>query len=79
MFASENTIMKLSLTTRETQVLELISYGFTDKEIGSKLFLSHYTVTDHRYSLLKKLKGKNAASMIRRAFETGALNVDSPF
>lgn len=68
--------MNCSLTKRESEVLELISLGFTDKEIGTKLFLSHYTVTDHRYSLFRKLDGRNAASVIRRAFETGILMVE---
>ena len=67
--------MNLSLTARETEVLELISYGYTDKEIGAKLFLSHYTVTDHRYSLCRKLNGRNAASLIRQAYEHGVLMV----
>ena len=67
--------MNLPLTPRESEVLELISFGFTDKEIGNKLFLSHYTVTDHRYNLFKKLNGRNAASLVRRAFETGALSL----
>ena len=67
--------VKHLLTHREMQVLELISEGFTDKEIGVKLYLSHYTVTDHRYKLQTKLKCKNAANMIRCAFEKGVLRV----
>ena len=71
--------MNYNSTKRESEVLELISLGYTDKEIGSKLFLSHYTVTDHRYSVLRKLNGKNAAGMVRRAFEAGLLMIENKY
>jgi len=59
------------LSNREKEVLHLIAYEYTAKEIANKLFISAYTVNDHRKSLLNKLEVKNTAGMIRVAFERG--------
>ena len=63
------------LTSREIEVLEYISHGFTDKEIADLLFLSLHTIRDHRYNLKEKLDGRNAANMIRKAWELGYLKM----
>ena len=47
------------LSRREMEVLELLSQGLTDKEIGEKLFLSVVTVKTHTRHLYKKLNVKN--------------------
>ncbi|MCX6150292.1 MAG: response regulator transcription factor [Ignavibacteriales bacterium] len=43
------------MTKRERQVIELISDGFTNKEIAHKLHLSTYTVKSHVHNILEKL------------------------
>ena len=43
------------MTKRERQVIELISDGFTNKEIAQKLHLSPYTVKSHVHNILEKL------------------------
>lgn len=65
------------LTPREKEILELISYGWTINEIADKLFLSVHTIVSHRKHLLSKLDAKNAASLIRLGFESGALTFSS--
>jgi DNA-binding NarL/FixJ family response regulator len=57
------------LTTREKEVLTLISEGLTNNEIAEKLFISPLTVDSHRKNLLAKLGVKNTASMIKVAVE----------
>lgn len=47
------------LTERELSVLELISVGTSNKEIGQKLFLSEITVRHIVSSILQKLHVKN--------------------
>lgn len=43
------------LTVREQQVLQLIGYGRTNREIGESLFISERTVAVHVSSILRKL------------------------
>jgi two-component system NarL family response regulator len=48
-------IGSIHLTKRELQVIELISDGFTNKEIAEELRLSTYTVKSHVHNILEKL------------------------
>jgi DNA-binding NarL/FixJ family response regulator len=57
------------LTSREFQVLKLVSEGLSDKEIGDKLFLSKRTIDNYRASLLTKLGAKNTGHLIALAYE----------
>lgn len=59
------------LTDRETEILRLIAEGFSNKEIGSKLFISHRTVDTHRTNLMKKLDVNNIAGLISYAIRNG--------
>jgi two-component system response regulator NreC len=59
------------LTDRETEILKLIAEGFSNKEIGSKLFISHRTVDTHRTNLMKKLDVSNIAGLISYAIRNG--------
>jgi DNA-binding NarL/FixJ family response regulator len=56
---------QVSLTNREKEILEYISKEFTNKEIASKLFISHRTVDTHRRNLLIKLDVRNTAGLVR--------------
>ena len=67
--------MKQELTTREIEVLNMISYEYSSHEIASKLYVSPHTVQSHRKNLLLKLDAKNTAGMIRKGFELGYLTV----
>jgi DNA-binding NarL/FixJ family response regulator len=48
-------IDSVRMTKRERQVIELISEGYTNKEIAQKLHLSTYTVKSHVHNILEKL------------------------
>lgn len=50
----EQIMLKIGLTEREMEVLELIGEGFTNLQIADKLFLSKRTVEGHRQNLLEK-------------------------
>jgi len=69
--AHNKTITKsgLKLTVREIEILKLIAEGFTNKEIGEQLFISHRTVDTHRTSLMKKLNINNVAGLISFAIK----------
>ena len=68
--------MQIELSPRESEILELIILEYTTAEIAEKLFVSHETVKSHRQNLLHKLKARNAAGLVRRAFEYGIVSSD---
>ena len=70
--------MKTSLLSRrEQQVLYLIAYECNTDQIARELFISPHTVVSHRKSLLAKMKAKNTAGLIRRAYEQSILSLHS--
>ena len=64
-----------TITSREKEVLNLLSYEYSTKEIAKKLFISNYTVNTHRKNLMTKMRVKNTAGLIRKGFEHGILNI----
>lgn len=64
------------LSRRETEVLKFIADGFTNQEIGNKLFISPLTVDSHRKNLLMKLNARNTASLIKLAICKGLIGQD---
>lgn len=61
------------LTSREKEILNLISKEYTTDEMAEKLFVSIKTVESHRSNLMQKLGVKNSAGLVRVAFEKGLL------
>lgn len=59
------------LTAREIEVLGALAEGFSNKEIGDKLFISARTVDTHRSNLMKKLEVHNVAGLVRLAIAAG--------
>lgn len=51
------------LTAQETAIAELAASGLTNKEIGSRLFLSPRTVSGHLYSIFPKLGIRSRAGL----------------
>jgi DNA-binding NarL/FixJ family response regulator len=62
-----------TLTEREMDVINLIKQGSSSKDISLKLDISIKTVEVHRHNILKKLKLKNAASLIHFMNTSSAL------
>ncbi len=65
------------LTEREKQVLELLATGFSNREIGERLYLSEKTVKHYMTNILQKLQVHNrveAALMAQRAGVGGEKN-----
>ena len=52
------------LTERELEVLQLICQGFSNQEIGEKLFISKRTVDKHRSNILDKTGTRNTAGLV---------------
>jgi DNA-binding NarL/FixJ family response regulator len=60
-----------TLTTREKEILKLIAEGKASKEIADLLFISIYTVNNHRANIMKKLKRKKTADLVKYAIQEG--------
>ena len=61
--------MSNNISDREKEVLQLIAHEYSTREIADKLYISQHTALSHRKNLLHKLRVKNTAGLIRRAFE----------
>lgn len=59
------TIGLFALTPREQQVLDLVSRGFSNKEIGIELKISPRTAEVHRARGMEKLGARNTAELVR--------------
>lgn len=51
------------LSEREIDVLKLVAKGFSNKDIGEKLFISIHTVISHRKNITKKLGIKSISGL----------------
>jgi DNA-binding NarL/FixJ family response regulator len=61
----------ISMTPRETEVLELLARGLDNGEIARALFLSQHTVKNHVSSILVKLQVENRIQAAVRAVRGG--------
>ncbi len=64
------------LTKRESEILELVAQGISNKEIGERLFISVKTVETHKGHILDKLGLKNTSELIRYAIKKGIISID---
>ena len=62
-----------SLTSRETEVLQLIAEGKANKETAAELGISIKTVEKHRGSLMAKLDIHDTAGLTRHAIAAGVI------
>lgn len=60
-----------TLSSRETQVLELITKGFTTQEIAALLAVSHYTVMTYVRRIYTKLEVKSRTEAVYEARNQG--------
>jgi DNA-binding NarL/FixJ family response regulator len=65
------TLTPLPLTPAEEKVFWEVIQGFTNKQIGDRLFVSPRTVQTHLSNILSKLQLENRSQLIRFAFERG--------
>ncbi|MGB0910539.1 MAG: response regulator transcription factor [Nitrospirales bacterium] len=56
-----------SLTTRQKEILRLVAQGYTNREVGERLDISVRTVEVHRFNLMRRLRVRNVAQLLRQA------------
>ncbi len=61
-------------TAREIEVLQLISDGLVNREIGVRLYLSEETVKSHVRHLLAKLQARSRAHAVAVGFRRGIID-----
>lgn len=61
------------LTTREREVLHLSAKGYSNAEVGEKLFISRRTAELHRSKMMRKLSLRTQTDLIRYAIKQGLL------
>ncbi|MGW4830274.1 response regulator transcription factor [Amycolatopsis japonica] len=61
------------LSRREIQVLRLVAEGKSNREIGTKLLLSGFTVKSHLSRISKKLRTGDRAQMVLLAMRAGVV------
>jgi len=66
-------LMVIDLTSRETEVLQLVAEGKCNKETAAELHISIKTVEKHRQSLMNKLNLHETASLTRYAISAGII------
>ena len=60
-------ISELELSKRELEILSLLARGYSNQEIGAKLFVSLSTVKTHIQNLFEKLEVKRRIQAVEKA------------
>jgi DNA-binding NarL/FixJ family response regulator len=61
------------LSERERDVVHLLALGYTNQEIGKKLFISVRTVDTHRAHIMRKLQLETRAELVLFALANGLI------
>jgi DNA-binding NarL/FixJ family response regulator len=67
-------IHDIEFSAKETELLGLITEGYTNQEIADKMFTSKRTVESQRQTLIDKTGSRNTAALVRFAMVNGIVN-----
>ncbi|MGA2245066.1 MAG: response regulator transcription factor [Verrucomicrobiota bacterium] len=76
---NKNKIQTADLSEREKEVLVLLAWGYSNKEIGAQLELSVKTVETYKVRTGEKLGLRSRTEMVQYALRQGWLNESHPF
>lgn len=62
------------LSEREKEVVQLVSQGLSNKDIGEKLHITESTVKNHLRNILAKLHLRNRVQLVAFAYKNGHLS-----
>lgn len=68
----------MNVSERESEVLYLIAHEYSNRDIARMLYISRNTVDTYRRKLFLKFNVKNAAGLVRRAYEEGVFPMEQP-
>ena len=69
-------MMRSNLTTRELEILKMLTKGLTNKQIGHALGISENTVRNHVNSVIEKLEVCDRTEAATTAIQRGIIDVD---
>jgi DNA-binding NarL/FixJ family response regulator len=72
--ATLHEINDIEFSSKEIEVLGLITEGYTNQEIADKLFTGKRTVESQRQALIDKTGSRNTAALVRFAIINGIVN-----
>lgn len=72
--ATLHEIHDIEFSSKEIEVLGLITEGFTNQEIADKLFTGKRTIESQRQALIDKTGSRNTAALVRFAIINGIVN-----
>lgn len=61
------------LTPREKEILITVAKGYTNKEVGQQLEISHYTVAEHVKAIYRKMEVKSRTEAVSLAYKDGLI------
>jgi DNA-binding NarL/FixJ family response regulator len=64
------------LSERERDIVHLLALGYTNQEIGKKLYISVRTVDTHRAHIMRKLELETRAELVMFALSNGVIGPD---
>ncbi len=64
-----------SLTPRKRAIVEMITEGYSNKEMGARLSIAPKTVEYHRVRLMEKIGSRDVAGVIRYAYVNDMISV----
>ncbi len=76
---NKNGLHQADLSEREREVLILLAWGYSNKEIAGELNLSTKTVETYRVRINEKLHFRSRAEIVQYALRQGWLNEACPF
>ncbi|SMD08385.1 two component transcriptional regulator, LuxR family [Desulfocicer vacuolatum DSM 3385] len=65
-----------ALTTREQEIMVLVTNGMSSKEIADRLYISPKTVENHRSKIMRKLNVNNVIDLVKHAAKIGLVDLD---
>jgi two-component system NarL family response regulator len=69
-------MVRIDLTPRELEILQLISKGLTNKQIGQALGISGHTVRNHVLKIIEKLEVSDRTEAATVAIQRGLIKLD---
>ena len=63
------------LSERESQIVKLVSQGYSNKQIGQDLFLAEQTIKTYISQGMRKLGANNRTRLVVLAMERGILGI----
>lgn len=70
--SNEGNLQKL--TGREQEVLSYLAKGYSNREVGEKLFVSVKTIESHKSKIMEKLNLKTRPDLVKYALNNGLLD-----